>query len=149
MQQPENDQSGDENADGNGRRTNADDGEVHQQRACHRADQNGHRNERSSGHEKQTATQNFDNAREVTKPLAEANVVEHSHPHGAHEFVQTCNHEYQREKDAQGPFTHLSAQTRRPVSALHMAVPPIRHEQSRDRAECGRANDRADRRAAE
>jgi hypothetical protein len=107
MQQPESDQRGHKNADGNGRRANADDGEVHQQRARHRADKNGHRNHCSSGHEKEAATQNFDNAREVTKPLAQSNVIEDSHPHCALEFVQACVHEYQREEEAQDPFTHL------------------------------------------
>ena len=52
MQEPENDQRSHKDDDGSGRRTNADDGEVHQQRAGHRADEHGHSNDCGSGHEK-------------------------------------------------------------------------------------------------
>ena len=53
---------------------------------------------------------------------------------GANEFVDTCNQEYQSEKDAQGPFTRLT----------HDSASDTPRSRRRHRAQCGRGNDRAD-----
>ena len=102
MQQPETNQEGDENADGHARRTNADDGEVDQQRAHHRADKNRHRNDCGSGHEKQTSAQNFDNASDVTKPLSQADCGEQDQPCPLRKGVDPRREERRREEEYGG-----------------------------------------------